>query len=163
MTNGATQARQLTSPILGFWHSGITVSDMERSLSFYRDGLDLEVVLDRVSNDDYLFRVVALDAKAVRLVYLRIPSSAAMLELMEFRGIERHPASARPCDPAASHISLFVADLEALHRRLLAAGFKSRSPAPVEIAAGPNQGGKAVYMLDPDEYLVELFERRPGS
>ena len=32
--------------ITGFFHGGITVKDMEASLKFYRDGLQLEVEFD---------------------------------------------------------------------------------------------------------------------
>jgi catechol 2,3-dioxygenase-like lactoylglutathione lyase family enzyme len=34
------------SLITGFFHGGIAVSDMERSLAFYRDALGLEVFFD---------------------------------------------------------------------------------------------------------------------
>jgi hypothetical protein len=30
----------------------------------------------------------------------------------------------------------------------------------VDITSGPNQGARSIYMLDPDGYAVELFERR---
>jgi hypothetical protein len=30
--------------VTGFWHAGITVSDLDRSLSFYGDALGLELV-----------------------------------------------------------------------------------------------------------------------
>jgi hypothetical protein len=45
----------------------------------------------------------------------------------------------------------------------MAEGFRSRSAAPVTVMAGPNRGSKVVYVMDPDGYLVELFERRAAS
>jgi catechol 2,3-dioxygenase-like lactoylglutathione lyase family enzyme len=32
----------------------------------------------------------------------------------------------------------------------------------VDITSGPNAGARSVYFADPDGYLVELFQRRPG-
>ena len=36
----------MTSRITGFFHGGIAVSDMERSLAFYRDLLGMEIHFD---------------------------------------------------------------------------------------------------------------------
>ena len=47
--------------VSGFFHGGITVADMDRSLSFYVDGLELEVLVDRVASDAYLGEVLPRD------------------------------------------------------------------------------------------------------
>jgi len=152
----------LTQLITGLFHGGISVSDMDRSLAFYRDGLGLETVVDRVASDAYLFRILALHGTELRIVYLKIPGSDAFIELIEFRGLERHPASARPCDPGAGHLCLYVSDIRALHQRLTEGGFQSRAEAPELITAGPNKGAYGVYFRDPDGYLIELFQRPPA-
>jgi lactoylglutathione lyase len=85
-----------------------------------------------------------------------------MIELTSFSGIETHPASARPCDPAHGHICLFVDDLDALYARLESLGHTSRAGEVMTIPTGPLAGAKAVYMIDPDGYHVELFERAAG-
>jgi hypothetical protein len=36
-----------------------------------------------------------------------------------------------------------------------------RSDGPVEMNAGANAGGKSLYSLDPDGYIVEFHERPP--
>lgn len=157
--SGVVDASPASWAITGLWHGGIAVSDMEQSLRFYRDGLALEVVVDRVASDEYLFRILALRAESIRIVYLRIPQTSSMIELLEFRGIEREPVSARPCDPGCSHLCLYVSGIDALHSRLKGMGFPSRAPGPTLITAGPNLGAKGLYMIDPDGYLLELFER----
>jgi catechol 2,3-dioxygenase-like lactoylglutathione lyase family enzyme len=147
-------------PVTGFFHAGVTVTDLDRSLTFYRDLLGMEVSMDRVFTEPYIFEIVALQPAAMRIAYLKIPQSSVIVELIEFQGIEGHPGSARPCDPGTGHFCLYVRDVDALHARLTANGFRSRSAAPVTITAGPNRGSKVVYVSDPDGYLVELFERR---
>ena len=147
--------------VTGVYHGGITVSDMDRSLRFYAEGLGLPVEFDVVVSDrPYLREVLALDFTEMRIVYLRVPGSAAtFVELLEYRGLERHPASARPQDPGAVHLCLFVDDVEEMHARLTAMGYRSRSPSVVDITAGANLGARSCYMADPDGYLVELFQR----
>lgn len=148
--------------ITGFFHGGITVAEMERSLRFYRDGLGLEVEWDRVLDAPYLQEILDMTFESIRVVYLRLPGGG-FVELLEHRGIERLPAASRPCDYGAGHICLFVDDLAALAERLFGLGYKARSAGVVDITAGPNAGARAIYVLDPDGYAIELLQPRPGA
>lgn len=148
--------------VTGFFHSGITVSDMERALLFYRDGLGLEVEWDRRIDAPYVKTAVGLQFDHVRVVYLRLPAGG-FVELLQFSGIEQMSAAARPCDFGSGHLCLYVDDVEAMHARLAGLGFRARSAAVVDITAGPNQGARSVYELDPDGYPVELFQRAAGK
>jgi catechol 2,3-dioxygenase-like lactoylglutathione lyase family enzyme len=149
--------------VTGLFHAGVTVSDMEESLRFYRDGLGLEVLLDGESAIGAAREIWNLDAERVRVVFLKVPGTDSVVELFQFFGIERHAASARPCDYGAGHMCLYVDDAEALHARLTELGYGSRAGEVVTIANGPHAGAKAVYMLDPDRYHVELYERSPDT
>ena len=148
--------------ITGFFHGGITVSDMDASLRFYRDGLGLEQEFDRILDAPYLNTVLGLDQDSIRAVYLRIPGGG-FVELLEYRGIERLSAASRPCDFGAGHLCLYVDDVEQMHARLVSLGFHARSEQVVDITAGPNAGARSCYMADPDGYAVELFQKRPGG
>jgi lactoylglutathione lyase len=144
--------------ITGFFHGGVTVADVERSLVFYRDGLRLEIEFDRTLDAPYVKAVLGLAFDAIRAVYLRIPGGG-FVELLEFRGIERMPAASRPCDPGSGHLCLYVDDVSAMHARLRELGFPARSTNPIDIDAGPNVGARSCYVADPDGYFVELFQR----
>lgn len=144
--------------ITGFFHAGITVSDLDRSLAFYRDGLRLTVAFDRVLDGDYLRTVLDLPLSSIRVAYLDIPGNG-YVELLEYRGLERISAASRPCDPGGGHLCLYVDDIDILVERLHAQGYQSRSEGPVDITSGPNVGARSIYMLDPDGYAVELFQR----
>jgi lactoylglutathione lyase len=147
--------------VTGFFHGGITVSDMDRALVFYRDGLRLEQEFDRILDAPYLKAVLGLEFDHVRAVYLRIPGGG-FIELLEYAGIERMPAASRPCDYGAGHLCLYVDDVEGMHEHLVGLGFAARSERIVEITSGPNQGARSCYMSDPDGYAVELFQRSSG-
>jgi len=144
--------------ITGFFHGGITVKDMDTALAFYRDGLQLEVAFDVINGADYLRNVLALPFSEIRIVYLKIPNSG-FVELLEYRGLERRLAAAPPSDYGAGHLCLYVDDIDALVARMHGLGYKTRSTAAIDIVAGPNIGAKVVYLIDPDGYHVELFQK----
>ena len=144
--------------VTGFFHGGITVADMDRSLVFYRDGLGLDIEFDRLLDAPYLKAVLALPFEEIRAVYVRIPGGG-FVELLEYRGIERLSAASRPCDPGAGHLCLYVDDVEAVHDRLVELGFPARSSGVIDINAGPNAGARSAYVADPDGYYVELFQK----
>lgn len=162
MTENAVEpAPQATEPaVCGFFHAGITVRDMEGSLHFYRDLLGLEVVDRWTAPGRHVAEILAVEPDELAAAFLRVPGSDVQIELFEYRGIERHPASCRPCDWGAGHICLYVRDLDALHARLVEAGYRTRS-AVVAMTRGSFAGARVVYAIDPDGYPVELFQR-PG-
>ena len=144
--------------ITGFFHAGVTVKDMETSLGFYRDLLGLPILNDRVIDDPYLAELVAVPLKSVRIVFLTV-TEGVFVELLEYRGVENHPASSRPNDYGAGHLCLYVDDLTALHKRLVAAGVPTRSKEPIRVPMGPRAGALVLYAIDPDGYNIELFEK----
>jgi lactoylglutathione lyase len=145
--------------VTGFFHAGVTVSDMDESLRFYRDGLGLEPLSDGFTGGESARRIWNMDPGKVRVVFLKVPGSDAVVELFEFGDVERHSASSRPCDYGAGHFCLYVDDAEGLHARLRDAGFGARSDEVVTIGQGRWAGAKAVYLKDPDGYHVELFQK----
>lgn len=149
--------------VTGFFHAGATVKDMDASLGFYRDGLGLEVAFLGESAIEYARRIWNLDPERVRVAFLRVPGSDSFVELFEFGGLERHPASARPCDYGAGHMCLFVDDLDALHARMAELGFSSRAGQVVTIEDGPHAGSKVAYLIDPDGFHVECYQKAPNA
>lgn len=149
--------------VVGILHGGITVSDMDASLAFYRDGLGLPLQVDAIRDTPYLHETLAVPFTEIRYVLLAIPgASGSFVELLEYRGIERMPAAARPCDPGSGHLCLQVRDAVAAHGRMTSLGYRARSVGAVDIDSGVNAGGKIVYFADPDGFWVELLER-PAS
>ena len=60
--------------------------------------------------------------------------------------------------PAARTSCFVTNDIEADCARLEAKGVRLRSPGPVTVVGGPNDGGKALYLEDPDGNAVELVQ-----
>jgi catechol 2,3-dioxygenase-like lactoylglutathione lyase family enzyme len=56
-----------------------------------------------------------------------------------------------------AHVCVATDELDGLLGRLETAG-GARMTDPVEIDAGVNVGGRAVYVRDPDGHVLELFQ-----
>jgi len=148
--------------VIGFFHGGITVKDMDKSIEFYRDGLGLNMKFDRILDGPYLNVVLGLNQKAIRAAYFDIPGGG-FIELLEYQGIERFDASSRPCDYGGGHFCFYVEGIDEIAARMFAKGYSARSEGCVDITAGPNKGARSVYLKDPDGYYIELFQKAPSQ
>jgi len=150
--------------ITGARHAGITVSEMDRSLAFYRDLLGLELLWRRLFEEPEIREIVGVpEASAIEVAMLRVPGSDLDVELLEYRGCEQVSGATAPSRHGTGHFCLFVESIDELHAQLLARGVRFRSDGPVEMTGGPNRGGKSLYSLDPDGYIVEFHQRPPTA
>lgn len=153
------EGRMSQGKVVGFIHSGITVKDLEISLDFYVNKLGFELLSKQVSKQEYISRIVNFnDLEEVKIAFLQIPGGS-QIELLEYVGVERLPGNVRPCDYGSGHICIQVEGIEYLYEHLKEQGVQFRSPQIVDITAGANKGSKAIYMYDPDYYIIELMQK----
>jgi lactoylglutathione lyase len=138
-------------------HMGLQVADLEQSLAFYRDVLGFRVVFAWNPQADYIRELVGYPDADIHAAVLRLPGSDVVLELLEYRNVERAPVDTRTANPGTAHIAFFVDDLDTLYAELVDRGVRSVSE-PVTPTIGPNEGGRAVYLIDPDGIRVELIQ-----
>ena len=79
------------------------------------------------------------------------------LELLEFRNVDKHAVDTANGNPGIAHMAFYTDDCDALYTELKAKGVDSVSE-PVTPTMGPNEGGRAVYMLDPDGVRIEFVQ-----
>jgi lactoylglutathione lyase len=149
----------LARRLIGFHHVGLTVSDLETSIRFYRDLLGMTVIRRREAADDYVGQQTGYPRLHLSAASLRpAPDSCQSLEIVQYRshaGSKADPATNRPGN---SHLCFEVLDLQGIYEQLRSHGVRFRSE-PVLITSGPNQGGLVIYLYDPDDYIIELFQR----
>jgi lactoylglutathione lyase len=138
-------------------HTGLQVRDLERSVAFYRDLLGFDEVFAWNPRAPYIGELVGYPDVDLHAAVLRPPNSDVFLELLEYRNVDRTPVDTSTANPGTAHTAYFVDDLDALYADLVAKGVASVSP-PVTPTMGPNKGGRAVYLLDPDGIRVELIQ-----
>jgi lactoylglutathione lyase len=138
-------------------HIGITVSDLDRSVGFYCDVLGFEYVFGWNPTGDYITTIVGYPEADIHSAIMRMPGSDYFLELMEMRNVEKHAVDTGTANPGVAHVAFFTDDCDGLYAELRAKGVESVS-APVTPTIGPNKGGRAVYMLDPDGVRLEFTQ-----
>jgi catechol 2,3-dioxygenase-like lactoylglutathione lyase family enzyme len=143
--------------ILTVHHTSFTVAKLELSLAFFRDVLGLELLFVREVHDEYFGEIVGLPGCAVRAALLRLPGSAHHVELFQYLRPPGEAHQPRPCDPGSCHLAFLVDDLRDLRANLMGSESTIVSE-PVAITAGPNRGGYAMYLRDPNGILIELFQ-----
>ena len=92
-------------------HTGYTVSDLDRSLAFYRDLLGCEVLATQEKEGGYLAAIVGYPDAHVRMAHLRVPGGEHVIELFEYLAPAGDRADVEPRNVGASHLCFIVADL----------------------------------------------------
>lgn len=148
--------------IVGARHAGITVSDLDRSLAHYCGLLGMGLLWRRLYREPEIGAIVGIaDATAFDIAMVQVPGSDLTIELIDYKGCKRRSGSTEPCNYGTGHFCVFVRGIEALYTELRGRGVAFRSHGPVEMTDGPNRGGKSLYSLDPDGYIIEFHEPPP--
>lgn len=138
-------------------HTGLTVSDLERSLRFWRDAMGMEVLFQQEVADGYLEAIVGEPGAHVRMAHLAFGGQGPRIELFQYLAPSGGQHRLRPADQGFAHVCVACDDLDESLERLSAAGGIPFSE-PVLIDAGVNRGSRSVYLRDPDGHVVELFQ-----
>jgi catechol 2,3-dioxygenase-like lactoylglutathione lyase family enzyme len=138
---------------------GMTVSDMERSISFYARVLDFEKVSDVEVWGPDGERLQGIFGLRMRVVQMRLGDET--LELTEYltpRG-RPVPVDSRSNDRWFQHVAIIVRDMDRAYARLRAHRVEHASPAPQRLPDwNPNAGGiRAFYFKDPDGHPLEIL------
>jgi glyoxylase I family protein len=138
-------------------HTGITVSNLERSLAFWRDVLGFEFSHTAQQRGEMAEEITGVKGAELKLAVLKAPGGHK-IELLEYLApADRKPANFRPCDVGSVHVALMVDDLEAVLERIATSGWAAAGK-PQILRAGPNAGKRVVYVRDSDGTTIEFME-----
>jgi catechol 2,3-dioxygenase-like lactoylglutathione lyase family enzyme len=139
-------------------HTSFTVSDLDRSIAFYRDVLGLELRATIRRNTGWIAAMTGFEGANLRIAALGEPGGGHLLELIEYvapRGAPPRPIPTN--DVGAAHVCFEVEDLHAEVERLHAAGAVFVGEV-VQVTEPPGAGGWAAYFRDPDGIPLELHQ-----
>jgi glyoxylase I family protein len=140
-------------------HTGITVSNLERSLAFWRDVLGFEPSHTAHQTGEMASEITGVAGAEIKLAVLKAPGGHK-IELLEYLAPperKRH-AEFQPCDAGAVHVALIVDDLDASLSAINASGWKAAGK-PQTLQSGPNAGKRVVYVRDPDGTTIEFMQQ----
>jgi glyoxylase I family protein len=140
--------------IESFSHVCVGVSDIERSLDFYRRIFGAEIVFDVELEGESLESVTSTEGAKGRMIGLLI--GGAVVELLGL-GAASSTAPRERIRVGYTNISFSVQDLDDAVRRVRALGYE---PAGEPVAIG---GVRMFFVADPDGTRVEIVEFPAGA
>jgi glyoxylase I family protein len=138
-------------------HTGITVSNLERSLAFWRDVLGFELSHRAHQAGELASEITGVPGAEISLAVLKSPTGHKIELLEYFAPPDRQHVAPRPCDVGSIHVALTVDDLDAVLAAIAAAGWKAAGKSQT-LQLGPNAGKRVVYVRDPDGTTIEFMQ-----
>jgi catechol 2,3-dioxygenase-like lactoylglutathione lyase family enzyme len=148
-------------PFTGLDHVGFSVSDLDRSVSWYTDFFGDPPQLRKVWDVEYVSRIVGYPNCKMDCAFWRLPGGT-ILELIQYLEPPAGIVDMESYNAGNGHLCLVTEDLAADFERLRGR-VQFRDPNPVRIPWGPYEGGWACYLRDPDGISIELMQLRPGG
>ena len=142
-------------------HTGITVSNLERSLAFWRDVLGFEFSHRVHQTGELAAEITGVPGAEISLAVLKAPGGHK-IELLEYLAPANRKKNVdlRPCDVGSVHVALTVDNLDAVLSAIAASGWKTAGK-PQTLKTGPNAGKRVVYVRDPDGTTIEFMQLPP--
>jgi glyoxylase I family protein len=142
--------------ILGTDHTGISVTDIDRSIAFYRDILGFQVT-EKVRCQGELFEMITgVPGAVIDIAYVEVPGHRIEL-LCYLKPDDRTRSGLRPCDGGSMHLAFKVKGIDRVIEAIRAAGFEAVNPIQT-VGEGPRKGLRAIYARDPDGVVLEFME-----
>jgi glyoxylase I family protein len=143
-------------------HTGITVSNLERSLAFWCDVLGFELSHRIHQTSELASEITGVPGAEISLAVVKAPGHK--IELLEYLAPpdRKQHVDLRPCDVGAAHVALTVDDLEAVLDAITKSGWKAAGK-PQTLKTGPNAGKRVVYVRDPDGTTIEFMQPPPQN
>ena len=147
-------------PDVSFSHLGICVSDLDRSMRFYCDGLGFEPG-DHHAIGNPFARLMDLDEVALRSQFVH--RDGVSIELLQFdRPGHTGDRGRRPMTQLGlTHLSLRVSDVDGIAARVRDHGGAVHDETRTTFPGGDAPVMDFVYCTDPDGVRIELM-RIPG-
>ena len=141
--------------IHGIDHTSFTVSDMERSIAFYRDLIGMKVTWDSAAEGmrfkgPEADKVTGCPGTEQRLVFLTIGDSR--IELVQYIPTGKPLVDNKASDTGSAHVCFKTDDIQVFYQKLLKNGVRIHcSPQYIGF-------GWVMYFRDPDGIILEVAQ-----
>lgn len=141
-------------------HVCVIVSDLERSLRFYRDVLGLEVLerVDLIAGKEASLGVGLPNAR-FQLIHLGAGEGLTRLEMLHYLSPESRPLppEKRSNDIGTAHAAFRVKNIDAYYNRL-----REKDVRFISEIQESSTGERFCYFYDPDGAILEIIEPPTG-
>ena len=146
--------------ILGLYHTGLVVANLDHAIEFYTGTLGLDVERPATEqSSDWIARVVGFSSARMRMAYVGAGTghSFELIEYLEPEG-SKEVNSVERNSVGASHVGMVVDDVLAWYKKLEEAGVRVTGPPTKRDVEYP-WATYAFYFQDPDGNWLEMVER----
>ena len=131
-------------------HTGITVSDVEKTMDLFRNVLGFETTEVSHHKGKMVEKLTGVPGAEVKIGFVDMPNHR--LELLEYVTQEKRKVpDLRNCDPGAFHLALEVDDIDAAVAAVIPSGF-----VPFSIPQTVPNGNRSVYLRHPNGITIEF-------
>jgi catechol 2,3-dioxygenase-like lactoylglutathione lyase family enzyme len=137
-------------PELESHHVGLTVSDLDRAVDFYRDILDCSVIAEFEVSGEAFATGVDIEEASARFAHL--DGGSVRIELVEYEPPAEGRSVPQLNDTGATHLGLEVENLDVFYEQL---------PSTVKTLSSPQTtetGTRILFLRDPEDNLIEILE-----
>ena len=143
------------------YHVGLTVSDLERSIAFYRDVLGLEFqgeIFMEGEEPDKMFRRVNCKARVAYLNGSKVVE-APPVELIQFVNNEVKKVPSDLFTTSISEVCFYTNDIDSAYKHLVDNNVECLSePQYFDFRADGFGESRAFYFRDPDGIILEMMQ-----
>jgi catechol 2,3-dioxygenase-like lactoylglutathione lyase family enzyme len=139
-------------------HTGVTVSSLDDSISFWVDVMGFSHLYTWTFEAGSVIEgVVGVPGAAMRLAMIEGPGH--MIELLEYTcPSDRQIFKPRPSDVGSVHLAFYVENLDALLARIASFGWLPVGDVQT-IESGERKGLRLIYARGPDGITLEFLQR----
>jgi len=143
-------------------HVSITVADLQKSISFYKDVLSFKYTGSYTIQNRDAKMLFSIDDSLLEVVVAQLSLGDQKIELMQFKSSKpghKIPLDSKSNDQWFQHIAIVVADMDKAYEKLQDAKVEHVSTSPQTLPAyiKAAAGIKAFYFHDPDGHNLELI------
>ena len=135
-------------------HASFTVSDLDRSIAFYRDVLGLRLLNDSERDPVFSEKVTGVKGAHLRIAYFFIDNCS--IELVQYVKGEGKKLDTTTSNVGSAHICFNVDNFKDFVKSVERNGGILVAPYQ-KIPAGPNKGKLMLYAKDPDLNTLEFI------
>ena len=145
--------------IESFLHVGISVKDLETSVNFYTEVMQMRIEYRSRNVGEIISRIV--DVNDADLDACVLEKNNLRIELLDYKNHKKKKIIEFPNQdqPGLVHIAFLVDDVAYEYERIRSYGYEFNSPPMVARENGP----KITYFKGPDNVIIEIFEKNPAS
>jgi catechol 2,3-dioxygenase-like lactoylglutathione lyase family enzyme len=137
-------------------HTGITVSNLERSLTFWRDVLGFELSHRAHHTGELASEVTGVPGAEISIAVLK--GYGHKIELLEYLAPkDRKHVDLRSCDVGSVHVAFTVENLDDILNTIAASGWRTAGKSQT-LRSGPNAGKRVIYVRDSDGTTIEFMQ-----